>query len=40
MMPRWPQCATSRIDKGAEAAVKKAIELGINELVIYYDYKA
>ena len=25
--------------KGAEAAVKKAIELGINELVIYYDYK-
>ena len=25
--------------KGAEAAVKKAIELGIKELVIYYDYK-
>lgn len=25
--------------KGAEAVVKKAIELGINELVIYYDYK-
>ena len=25
--------------KGAEAAVKKAIEIGINELVIYYDYK-
>ena len=24
--------------KGAEAAVKKAIELGIKELVIYYDY--
>ena len=25
--------------KGAEAAVKKAIELGVKELVIYYDYK-
>ena len=25
--------------KGAEAAVKKAIELGIKELVIYYDYR-
>ena len=25
-------------EKGAEAAVKKAIELGIKELVIYYDY--
>lgn len=24
--------------KGAEAAIKKAIELGIKELVIYYDY--
>lgn len=26
--------------KGAEAAIKKAIELGIKELVIYYDYMA